>query len=294
MELYIIFALASAIFFSVAMIINKHILKNVTRDYLLLVFYFSVLGPLAALMIWLAVPFKFPPPDVIPYMVGNTVFYFIAMIVANYTFVRGDVSMLGPLFQTKTLFLVFLAFFLLGESFAPGTYLWILLLVFGGVVVSLDERFDIRLFFTKFILVVFFSNFLWSMTDIMAKNVLNAMDVWNANAWRMLLMGVMSLTLVPFLKKGKMWLGTKNLLYIISILILADIAGVGLILMAFELGTVTLSNAFAMMRGPFIIVMIYLISVFKPNLIEEHSKKVYLARLVGSVIMIFAAIQLMV
>lgn len=292
MELYIIFALASAFSFSLAIIINKHLLKNIVKNYYLFIFYICVFGLVSSFLIWSLVPMTIPSTSTMLYVVGNALFYFLAMIVANYVVFHGDVSVVGPLTQTKTLFMIFLSFFLLGESFSLSTYLWITLMVIGGAVVSLDENFNIKSFFTFFILIVFLSNFMWAITDIMAKKVMAELDIWNANAWRMLVMSPLALALVPFIRKEKIWIGAKKVAPMLLIFILSDILGVIFILSAFNLGTVTISNAFAMMRGPFIILITLTVSMFKPKLLEHHTKKVYLARFIGSVIMLFAALQL--
>ena len=271
---------------------------KITDKHLILVFsiiatIIFIFGFIVSLAIWVIVPMKIPSNQTFLYLVFSSVVFFIAMNIGSYNFTKVDLSIIGPLTQTKTLFSLMLSFIFLGEVFQPITYFWISIIMIGGAIVSMDEKFNIKSLFTYMIFFVLLSNLAWSITDISSRKILDELDVWNANAWRMFIMSPLGLLTLPFIKKEERLVKKRVLIQMMSSFVLADILGTFFILSAFNLGTVTLSNAFAMMRGLLIIMITFVISKFRPEMLENHPTKVYIVRFVGSVLMVLAAIQLL-
>lgn len=200
-----------------------------------------------------------------------------------------DISVLTPLFNIRVVITVLLGFLFLGEALTLENFFFIGIIVLGGIVVSMDEKFSIRSFFSKNIGLGLLYMCVLSIETLFINRAISQAGYWTAMLWIGLLAIVFAFVLLyarfkeDFAKsKPKDYLGVG---------ILALIGGVGDLAAykAFE-GNVGISSAIISL--PISMVFAFILSRWKPGLLEKHPLKVYVLRFVAVTIMITSALKL--
>src|SRR3989338_6420084 len=151
MNLYLLSALASALFFSLAGITYKLNLKYTFKDqFRFLFFVFLTQLPLAVLLL----PFTkvyFPLNLWLPFLRYNLSYYLGALLV-GLAIKNFDASVFMPLFNIQIIFTTLFAFLILGEAFKPSIYF------LGALLVGLAiKNFDASVFMPLFNIQIIFT-----------------------------------------------------------------------------------------------------------------------------------------
>lgn len=199
-----------------------------------------------------------------------------------------DVSVFSPLFNLRTVFSVILGGLFLGEILTLNQYLLVLVIVIAAVFVSLDEKFNWRSFFRKPILIGLTEMFLLSLMSVFVKKTVGDIGYWSTAFWIALISEFITFLTFPlFMKDFKL---TKPKKYIGTFLI-ALVSTFGT-LASIKATSVNVSISTVIISLPMSMILVFIISRFKPELLEKHSLKIYAIRFVSATIMIIAALWL--
>src|SRR3989344_269930 len=137
---YVVLSLIAAFCFGMGTIISKiaskHTLHNWQQVWTYFILTYSPLPSLLALFIG-----KIYWPQLGIVALGlNSLFFVIALALFFRGLLTVDASVATPFFQLQSAVIVILAFLFLGERFPPTTYMWLIVLVAGSIIVSIDEK----------------------------------------------------------------------------------------------------------------------------------------------------------
>ncbi len=200
-----------------------------------------------------------------------------------------DVSVMSPLFNVRVAITVILGAILLGESLTTKSVYLIILIFIAGFFATMDERFSIKAFLNKNIGIGLFFMFILSIQSLLINRAIDQTNYWTAMLWMSILAPIFSfLFLYP---KFKHDLPNTKLNQYIGVLILSVIGGIGDLsaYKAFE-GNVGLSSVIISL--PVSMILAFALSLWKPDLMEKHTIKVYTVRFFAAVVMIWSALQL--
>jgi len=214
----------------------------------------------------------------------NAIFSFTYMIALS----KIDVSVFSPLFNFKTVFSVILGFIFLKEILTPLQIGLIFVLFLAGFFVSMDERFTVRSFFNKAVLVLLVSAFFYAVFSVLINQAVEINGFWTSNLWISVVNLIFLSFTYPFFKKDIQGLKIKYILPMV-IVVLAETIGNLAANKAFSLN-VGISSAIISL--PFSMLMVIGLSFIWPNLLVKHKLKVYIVRVLAASVMIYAAIQL--
>ena len=200
-----------------------------------------------------------------------------------------DVSVMSPLFNVRVAITVILGAIFLGESLTTKSVYLIILIFIAGFFATMDERFSIKAFLNKNIGIGLFFMFILSIQSLLINRAIDQTNYWTAMLWMSILAPIFSfLFLYP---KFKHDLPNTKLNQYIGVLILSVIGGIGDLsaYKAFE-GNVGLSSVIISL--PVSMVLAFVLSLWKPDLMEKHPIKVYTVRFLAAGVMIWSALQL--
>lgn len=200
-----------------------------------------------------------------------------------------DVSVMSPLFNIRVAITVILGFLILGETFSVKSIILIAIIFIAGFFASMDEEFSIKSFFTKKIGIGLFFMLVLSIQSILINRAIDQTNYWTATLWISLLAIIFSLVFLYSKFKNDLR-HTKP----------KDYLGVGLLAIIGCIGDLSAFKAFESSVGlssviislPLSMIIVFILSIWKPTLLEKHSLKVYLVRFVAAGVMIWGALQL--
>lgn len=200
-----------------------------------------------------------------------------------------DVSVMSPLFNVRVAITVILGALFLGEALSIRSVLLICLIIIAGFFATMDEKFSIKAFLSKNIGLGIFFMFVLSIQSILINRAIDQTNYWSAMLWMSILAPIFSFLLL-FPKFKNDLLSTKPNQYI-GVLILSIIGGIGDLsaYKAFE-GNVGLASVIISL--PVSMVLAFVLSLWKPDIMEKHPIKVYFVRFTAASVMIWAALQL--
>ena len=212
----------------------------------------------------------------------------IWFILYAFSLYKLDVSVISPLYNFQNIFAIALSFIFLNEQISPFQLFLIALIFIAGMFVSLDEKFHIRSFFNKSVGILALGMFFLSLSRIFTNLTLRENGIWETTA------GIFTFTLLaliptfPLFKKDLKRLTVKQA----SPLLLMSIS--------YVIGTVAAYEAFKENVGissiiislPLSLILIIILSRYKPDLLEKHTAKVYTIRFIATLIMIVSALML--
>jgi len=200
-----------------------------------------------------------------------------------------DVSAMAPLFNIRAVMTVLLGYLFLGEFLTLRSLLLIGLVVFAGFFATMDEKFRIKSFFTKNVLIGLLFMLVLSIQSVLINRAIDQTNYWTATMWVALLSTVFAfIFLFPKFKKD---LSKSKPTDYLGVLILALMGGLG-DLAAFKAFQSNVGISSVIISLPISIVLAFLFAVFKPSLLEKHTVKVYVVRLTAAAVMIWSALQL--
>lgn len=289
MRPFVFFSLSAALLSAFELLITKYVFKNTIKNVFLFLFYFFLLRLVAALPFVFFLPSLPKTLSALPFSFVSAVTWMIGTILVFYALSKKDASVVGSLYPLKLMIVPLIAYVLLGEVFSQSTYFWIIPLIIGGFLVTMDETFTITSFFQKAVALVLVGLTSYSISDSFSKMAVDQIGSFASLCLFLACIGILSFSLLPFIK-GKIHISKHQLKFVV-LLVFFD----ALINTFFALSlrdNVTLTNAITMLNAPFLLVFSFLVTKFKPGLIEKHGSKVYAVRAIGAGIMYIAALAL--
>ncbi|MEK7582956.1 MAG: EamA family transporter [Patescibacteria group bacterium] len=199
-----------------------------------------------------------------------------------------DVSVIGPLYNFRSVFTALLGAAFLSEVLTGGQYLLIGIIFTAGIFLNIDEHFRLKAFFRKQSMLGMLAVFTSAIFGFTIKNSIAANGFWTTSLWMALIATIFSLSTLPLFYKDLRKTPIRNYSgAIITGLLSAfgDLAANK----AFS-ANVTISSA--IISIPFSMIFAFLFSTFAPALLEKHTIRIYAVRFVAAGIMILAAIKL--
>lgn len=287
MPLYIILALSAAFCYSLNAIWLKIASKYAVKERNTLIFYSYLVGISFLPIIAVLTKIQNPLSGIVPLF-----FFCLAFFLGNYfvttVLFRYDISVLHPFFHFQTIFSVSFAFIFLGEKFSSVTYFWILLIIIGGFLVGLDEKFRPRAIVSKNFLIFLIGVFFYAFSDIFAKKTMKFMNFYNLKFWSNIILPIMGLSLISGAEKH-IKISRSQIMPVLISNFFGFIAHLFLF-NAFSFN-ITLTQPLAMFGSLFTFLISVGLSRIKPEFLEHHTAKVYLLRGLGIILMLSAAIM---
>ena len=217
----------------------------------------------------------------------------IFLAIGNALYLRAlkvlDVSVFSPLFNIRVAITVILSALILGESFTTSTLSLIVLIFVAGFFATMDEKFSIHTFFTKNIGLGVLFMLILSIQSILVNRAVDQTDYWTATLWMSLTAIIVSFIIL--FPKFKSDLKQTNPREYLGVAVLASIGSIG-DLAAYKAFSGNVSISSVIISLPLSMVLAFALSIWKPDLLENHSYKVYFVRFIAAAIMIWAALQL--
>ena len=121
------------------------------------------------------------------------------LIIGYYLFYSGifstDASSFAPLFQLQAVFIAILAFIFLGERFPLSNYLFIVAIIIGAVLVTIDEKMAFKSFLQKGIALIVLMQVFHAVSNLFVGITLRVMGPIKILFWEYLILGPL---FIPF------------------------------------------------------------------------------------------------
>jgi drug/metabolite transporter (DMT)-like permease len=177
----------------------------------------------------------------------------------------------------------------LHEQINPNEYIYIAVILFAGLFTAIDEDMDIKSFFQPAVAICVAAMPFLALSNVFINQAIaQGNDVWTANLWMTILKPLMLLVTLPWFYKDIFSLKIKNFTPLVLIGIFELIVNIS----AAAAYSVNVSISSVIISLPMSMVLVFLLSIFKPKLLEDHTFKVYAIRFGAAAIMIFAALRL--
>ncbi len=284
MNLYLLAALSSGLFFALNGLAYKAANKHAFTDPLRLLTIIYLLQLLISLSVFPLAEIYFVPGQETNFVLF-VLSFFAASVLVGLSLPGLDASVFMPLFNLQLVFTSVFAFLLLGERFPPVSYLLMGLIVLGGVLISFDESSSLRL--GKELLPFVAGLILYGLSDSLGGRLIGSFGAINLRFWMGLGLALLSLILIPFFKVREKMAMNKLLFPFLT----AFFGFLALVFLTTGFNySVALSQALARLSGGYTLVIILILARFFPKFLEKHSLKVYAVRLVGCLVMVTSAV----
>lgn len=226
------------------------------------------------------------PISFFPYIVAGF-FLAIGNILLTYSIFKLDVTVISPLFALRTAFTAIIGVIFLKESFNTFQYIMILIIFVSGLLIRVDENFSVKKSMHDLwigITCMFFLSVSSATIKIASVNG----SYWNNVFWINFFTSIFLLLTIPkFIKDIK----STPIHKYIGALGYSLAGGIGRLLMFFGLASnVTVTTAVTSL--PISMLMTIPLAYTFPQLLEKHTTKIYIIRLILAAIMIGCSIKL--
>ena len=271
--------------------ISKSLLKNRITEPFLLFLYINIFQAIITPVMWLFVKPTLPPlAGWTPLLIAG-VTCVIAYLFLYMSLSCGDASSVMPIMGSKVIFAGFLAIPMLNESHGWPVYCAAILVAISIATLSYSpSKIRSNKFPLKPILLMIVCSIVFAFTDIYIKRSLVFLGPYNFMIYYNLIIGVGSLSVVPYIKKKKVSLVLKGrslwLSLISSIFIIASTL---LFVITLKIAHgVVVPNILISSRGVFIVIISAVLAHRGSTILETQNKKVYLLRCAASSLIIFS------
>lgn len=317
MNIYLLAALFSGIFYSVSTVVykftNKHLIKDPFR-------YGFISGIARVPFLLLLIPFLTRPVKIDGELILVVLFYSLIFFLANILNVlavsRLDASVFTPLFNLQLIFTPLIAYFFLKERFSLIIYVLMAVIIAGGFLVTFSVHSQkrrgliigfVRRFFNKnfslpapqvrvnkrayglAIATLTVGLVFYSLTDNLSGYIYRNWNVASLIFFSSFIQIFFSLFLIPFfgpkedLRLRRVW----------PVFLHAFFNFLGMV--AINIGfsyNVSLTQAFSRLSTVYVLIIVVLLSRFRKSLLEDNPPYVYVVRFFGSGIMVAAAMSI--
>lgn len=286
MNLYLLAALLSGVFYSINGVLYKISNKHSIRDPLRLLFYIYLLQLPLSLLILPFVKVSFIWQYLPPVLFFNLSF-FIGSIFVAFSVVHLDASVFMPLFNLQVILTGLLAYVVLGERYSMISYLFMIVIVLGGVLVSAEEKFRLKV--SKPLILLLIGLAFYSLSDIFGGIAVRKLGVLNLRFWSSIFLFLLAILLVPFFKIKEKISPSK----IVPPFFVGFFGFLGLIFLSLGfIYSVSLSQALGRLSSVYSLILIIVLAKYKGEFLEKQTRKVYITRFVGCLVMVVAALGL--
>ena len=267
---WIVFALLAALIWAVANVADKIVISRLTREPVVPVVLMNGVGLFIAIGIF---AFRGVPAVSAPLIVGALILGVFAMLPSYFYFSAAkeeEISRVVPLFQLANLFTPVIAFFTLGEVFTLQTYLSIILLVIGALLISSTRLFPIRLNRSFWCMIAAATTY--AIYGIVLKYLLQFWNFWDLFSAMRIATFVLALPLVMIYRNALQTLlrthGVSGV-GIISFTEFVSMMGGFVHAVAASLGPITLVNAVVSVQPLLVLIFSAVVTIVTPQIFKE-------------------------
>lgn len=283
---YLVFAWTASILYGLEVIIAKLLSRYSIKNPWLFNFFWSFFIVIFTLPVSLRMGVGWPLSWDNLLLAG--LFYALSGIFFILALFALDVSVLSPLFNFRTVVSLVLAFFFFGEVITGFQVFLVTLILVAGVLVTLDEKWSLKSFFSLGVGVALLAMLFLSLMAIYIKKAIAENGYWEVSLFMPLIAQAFLLLTLPKFWQEVRLLSLSNILFM-SLTGLASFAATLAVNKAYGenvgLSTVIISL-------PLSLVMAFALSLVVPRMLEHHPPRVYVIRFAAAAVMIIAAIKL--
>ena len=227
------------------------------------------------------------PQDWMPIVIA-AVFSSLWYVLYIFSMYKIDVSTLSPLFNFRTVFAVLLGTLFLREQLVPFQLLLFGIITIAGMFATIDEKLNIRSFFKPSIAIGLLAMLFLALNNAAIKMALVNNDLWTATLWMGIINFAILIPTIPLFYKDLFKIKFNHIIPI-------GLMGIFQTVTNYSANTaygVNISITSLIMAVPVSMILVFLLAIFKPNLLEKHSVKVYAIRFISAIIMIISALKL--
>lgn len=290
MPAYVLYAFLALLFLGTSTILFKFTAKHKIENSLVFYFYYM----LVYFLLGILVPFV-KPIDLIPTDLGalrpviiNSVVVFLGYFLFFANLYKLDITTFGPLYNFRNIFSPVLAALFLGETISAGQIPWFLVIVITGFFVSIDERMSLRTFLQRPVLTFLLFVFSLSLSSIFVNRGVAGVGYWNFLFYTYVSGFILGLTFllpkvcrevrITFAQFWSVFVGT-----------IFEFVGVALFVKALSYQVIVPTLVLSLPVFP---VLTYIISRFRPELLEHHTTRVYIVRFIAIFLMFVATVMI--
>ena len=222
------------------------------------------------------------------YIILGSLMYASGSALYTLALYKLDVSVISPMFSFRTAMAILVGAIFLGEILTSRQYFLIGIIFLFGMFVSIDENFHLKSFFNKNILILLLDMLCLVFMAMFIKKAIAVDGFWTTTIWIALL--------------GQIWLlGTVNLFRKeLKEATLKQYSHTALVAITGIIGTLAANAAYSknvsisatIISIPTSLILAFLFSIFKPELLESHTLKIYAIRFISAAVMIIAALKI--
>lgn len=290
---WFLFALLSGLLMAVVNILDKFVLDKWARHPMVPVLLLGIfnLAPALGLLLVRGWPVLSLKQALLILAAGGALllmilFYFSAAA-------REEISRVVPLMFFSPLFVAIMAWFLLGETFAPRQYAGVAALIAGAVLVS--SRLPLNLRLGRAFWLMLLAALSISVYFVLIKYLLRSFDYWSVFGWTRLSSTLLMLPLyfVYFseLRDTLRDYGAK----VVGVMALDEsiaLAANLFVTIAAAAGPITLVNALISTQPFFVLLFALVLSRFVPHLFREETRRATILQKLAALALIFAGVLL--
>jgi drug/metabolite transporter (DMT)-like permease len=228
----------------------------------------------------------------VPHVWGNVIlvgiFFALGMSLFTLANYKLDVSVLTPLSNFHTIFVVILGVLFLNENLSSLQLSLIVIMFIAAMLVTYDENFSLKSFFNKGVFISLASMLCYALMAMFLKKASAEVPFWTLNLWYFFIGAVLMMFTLPLFKNDIKSLN-KNQLWNVLFL---SLAGTVATLLANKAYTSNISISGAIIYIPLSVIVVMLLSSFFPKFLEHHTWKVYLVRIISTAVLVYAGIML--
>lgn len=283
---YLVFSWISSIAYTFLAIFSKLSSKKATQNPWLLNYVWTFASLL--LLIPIAILNGVSMPQEWIFLVLAAATNAIWFILYAFSLYKLDVSVISPMYNFQTIFVIFLSFLFLNEQLFPYQIILIGLIFIAGIFASIDEEFHIKSFFNKSVLILIIGMMFLALSRVFTNITLKTNGLWESTLGIMFFTILILTPTIKFFKKDIKQLNKKQM---VPLLLMSVSYVIGTIA-AFEAFRSNVGISSVIISLPLPIIFVFFLSFFKPNLLEKHTIKVYVVRFIATAIMVVAALFL--
>lgn len=286
---FLLVGLSSGFAHSIYSAFSKALLKNRIKEPFLLFLYINVFQALFTPLLWIFITPQFPSPGGWTPLLTSCITCTAAYLFLYMALHHGDVSSVMPIMGSKVIFAGLLAIPMLGEKHTWQVYTAVILVAIAIAVLGYSpSKSGGSKFPLKPITLMIICCVLFGFTDIFIKRALSFVDSFNFMVYYNFVVGILSLTVIPYIRKKKvpLLLKGKDLQFGIYAAV-SIVAATLLYVVLLQMGDgVVIPNILQSTRGIFIVLISAVLTHRGSTLLETQSNNVYMLRLAASVLII--------
>jgi drug/metabolite transporter (DMT)-like permease len=285
----VLIGLSSGFAHSVYSAFSKALLKNRIKEPFLLFLYISIIQALVTPLLWIFIRPQLPAPAGWAPLLTSCITCVGAYLFLYMALHCGDASSVMPIMGSKVIFAGLLAIPMLGEKHKWQVYMAAVLVAISIAILSYSpSRGGSNKFPLKPIALMTMCSVIFGFTDIFIKRALVYLDSFNFMIYYNFVVGVLSLCVIPYIRRKKVPLVLKSTGLQLSFYSAVSLVTATLLfVIMFEMSSgVLIPNILQSTRGIFIVLISAVLTHRGSTILETQSKKVYLLRLAASILII--------